>query len=152
MESQKSADQRRLQVPEEGRRLLTDSAQQQQAVEVVPLQEPVHVLKEEPLTKPAELSCSAVLPRQNGTPQSRYHWARIKRHKLQLLAVSATTTEMCDALRAARLLTYRGGVVDADGVLQSQTLRQLHVTEPLQTSELEERGHGPQLANQQTTC
>lgn len=41
--------------------------------------------------------------------------------------------------------SYLGGLVDVDSVVQSQTLRQLHATAPLQTLELEENGHWQQL-------
>lgn len=40
--------------------LLTDTAQQQ-AVEVLPVQQPVHILEEESFTEPAEFSSSVVL-------------------------------------------------------------------------------------------
>lgn len=76
MEAVQSLDQCRLQVSQEDRwlqvlvpvlivsqpvpaarqaeRLLTDASRQQQAVEVLPVQELVHVLQEESLTEPAE--------------------------------------------------------------------------------------------------
>lgn len=47
--------------------------------------------------------------------------------------------------------SYLGDLIDVDNVVQSQTLRQLHVAAPLQTSELEESGHGQQLQNNKET-
>lgn len=46
--------------------------------------------------------------------------------------------------------SYLGGLVDVDGGVQRQTLRQLRLAAPLQTSELEERGHRQQLHKQQS--
>lgn len=47
--------------------------------------------------------------------------------------------------------SYLGGLVDVDSVVQSQTLKQLHVTAPLQTSKLEENGDRQQLQNKKET-
>lgn len=74
MQAQQSLDQCCLQVSQEAwkvpavvpvphagaERLPVDSSQQQ-AVEVLPVQEQLHVLEEEALTEPAELGCSVQL-------------------------------------------------------------------------------------------
>ena len=49
------------------------------------------------------------------------------------------------------MFLYLCSLIDADSVVQSQTVRQLHLTAPLQTSELEECGHWQQLQKTGTT-
>lgn len=46
---------------------------------------------------------------------------------------------------ALSVISYLGGLVDADGVLQGQTVRQRHLAASLQTSELEVGGRRQQL-------
>lgn len=45
-------------------------------------------------------------------------------------------------------MSYLGGLVEVDGVVRRQAVRQLRLAAPLQTSELEERGSRQQLRRQ----
>lgn len=85
VEAVESVGQRGLQDPQENRcilvlgvrlqaeQLLADSSQQQ-AVEVLPVQQQIHVLQEEPFTEPAELRSSVSLQMKNRRRLSLQVW------------------------------------------------------------------------------
>lgn len=85
VEAVESLDQRVLQDPQENRCILVlgfqlqaDSSQQQ-AVEVLPVQQQIHVLQEESFTEPAELRSSVTLQIKKQAP---FIFTSLKRRKL----------------------------------------------------------------------